>query len=659
VALTLEAIKKSDNVAELLDDTELAEIASQVKRGYDTDLESRSEWQQRMDATLEIAKENMDEKIQNGMRLANVKYPLIMQACIEFSSRLYPQVLPDDKAVKSAVIGRDPNEDKVRKSQRQSQYVNAELLQIGDTFEPALDQLIHIYPLYGTVYQKIFYDVVSESIKFVTCLPDKVVVNENISSLSSARRITHVIDTYWQDILSNMRKGLYTECDEEEFLGFNSNDPNDPDPQICLLEQHCWFDLDEDGFSEPYIVTSHEKTGKVLRIFPRIEKVLKNKEGKVYRIIATEYFIDYHYIRSPDGKFHSMGLGHLLLPLNATINSLINQLIDSGALYSAQNGIIGSSLKLRNQDLTFTRNEWKIVQDTFGQDLRSKIIPLPTKEPSAVLLQMLQLLIEAGKDLISTTDLMKGKGPTQNVPATTQLSMLEQGMKVHHAVLKRFYSSLKRCYKRVYELISEHGKNSVYRRVLDDEEADIKADFDLNSFDIIPVSDPNQSSMGQKMMKAEAAIQLPGGDMYEKVKYALESLNFTPEEIDKINPKPPENVPPPPEAQEKMANTRLLEMKTKEIADRLGLESNEQLLKARDLDIKEKEADSRIEEAGYRSWKMIKDHETARQKTEIEAYKAEKDTAELLHNRERDTADLMIRAKDVKNKENQKKKDAK
>lgn len=647
VKLELSKIKSSKNLAVELTDEQLVALGEQVHKGYIFDKDSREDWEQRTAAIKEISQENMEEKYRNGHRVSNVKYPLIMESCIEFSSRLYPQIVAGDKAVKTAVIGSDMEDIKLKRSTNAAKFMNAYLLQVDDEFNKVIDKLIHMYPFLGLVYLKTYFDPICQRVKYVVCLPEKIIINENVQCLEKARRISYIADVYWQDIKSMVNKGLFVDVSKEDLM---IQETEDPDPQICLIEQDCWCDLDGDGFPEPYIITIEEKSKKVLNIVHRIEDISKAPDGKIVEIEPQTRYIDFHCIPSPDGKFHSYGLGSLLLPINGSINTILNQLIDSGAIHNNQSGFIGSSLKLRNQDLIFDRNEWKVVNDAYGDGLANKIIPLPTKEPSQTLFALLQMLIQAGKDLVSVTDTLKGKNQTQNVPATTQLSTLEQSLQLHDAIKKRFFESLTRTYKVIYRLISQNVTQKYYAKIMDSQEAILKDDFNIDEFDVIPVADPSKSSVAQRTMKAQAVMQMPGGDNQAKIMYLLESMQFTPEEIQKLYPPPDPQAPPPPDIQKTLSEVSLNQAKTMEIAERLKLEQGEQLLRAKKQDKDSEEADSRIAESGYRSLKMMKDSEHNIKKLEADV---ELELVNKIYGRDKDAADALIKAETAKAKNTQ------
>ena len=646
--LTLAELKKSNNIAEMLDEEELAEIGQQVVTGYEIDDNSRAEWTQIVDQAMDIAKQVMTKKSFPWENASNIKYPLIAQASIDYASRTLPEIIQNDKIVKAVVVGRDDDNSKYARADRVSKFMSYQLMEQHSDWEEGTDALLHILPILGTVFKKTYYDENEKYNCSELCYPDKIVVNYKTSSMESARRVTHCISLSDNDIVERQRRGLFSECDLVELSKEYSEDMDCPRE---FLEQHCYLDLDEDGYKEPYIVTVHKESRKVLRIVNRFKDIEKNKEGEVLRITAEQYFTDYHFIKSPDGGFYSMGFGSLLLPINKAINSLINQLIDSGTLNNMQGGLIGRGLRLKNGQIQFKMGQWQVLDAANGDDIRKSVFPWPTKEPSGTLFSLLSLLMQVGKDLSSTTDVLSGKQPAQNVASTTISQLVEQGTKVFVAINKRVYRSLKKEYRKLYRLNSKHLSQDEYENVLDDPAADVKKDFDLGGVDILPVADPAVSTESQRMYRAGALQQLRTADPREVDRMFLEAMQLDVETIKRLLPEKDPNQAPPPEAQKIMAETQRLQAEIAKISAEATLAAESNKMEQMKLMQFMKESDSRIEEAVARVWKMQQDALHNMQKTQITATKMQseqelKGTA-LAYKADNDQAMTMIKAQQV------------
>lgn len=647
MALSLQELKTSDNIAELLDESELGHIGQKVLKGFQIDEESRSEWLERVDLALEIAQQTMETKNHPWPGASNVKYPLITQAAIDFAARTYPELIKNDRVAKTARVGLDPDGSKARRGERVSRHLSYQILHQMTDFEDTTDRLLHILPMVGTVFKKTYYDVMAKRPESELCMPDQIVINYHTPSLEDARRISHVLLWHMDEIVQRIRSGIFLDVDLEQ-LRPTKVDEDDEDSPLELIESHCYLDLDDDGYQEPYIVTCHKESGQVLRIVNRFSEVKTNKNGEVIRIVPDIYFTDYHFIRSPDGGFYSMGLGTLLYPLNSAINTLINQLIDAGTLNNMQGGFLGRGLRLKNGEFRLELGEWKVLDAAAGTNIAQNVVPLPTKEPSGTLFSLLGLLIDIGKDLVSATDIMQGKGQTQNVAASTVFAMMQQGMRVFNAINKRLYRAMRKELQKVFLLNSKHLTQSQYAEVLDDPEADVKSDYNVAALDILPVADPSASSDAERIAKAQSVLGLSNVNRYEAEKYVLETLHFEKEEIDRFLPQPDPNAPPPAEEQKLMAEVDKLRAEAQARMAEVSATAAEIQLEEIKVAVQRDEALMRAEESAARIMKMKQDALNNNAKTELAGAKANHEaelaTLDLLHKREKDEVDLSIKA---------------
>ena len=654
MTLKLDELKKAVNITDLLDEDQLGRIGMKVVQGYELDEESRSEWKELVDKAMDIAKQTMESKNHPFPNSSNVKYPLITQAAIDFAARMYPVMIQNDKIVKASVIGTDPEGSKLERAERVSRHMSYQLLQESEEWEDGTDKLLHVLPVLGTVFKKTYFNTLHKRPVSELCHPDKIVVNYQVASLETARRITHILTFHKNDVIERIRGGLYRDIDVDKLASAEGHQDQDEDAPLELLEQHCYLDLDDDGYQEPYIVTVHKETHEVLRIVQRFNKIHRSSKGEVQRIDPEHYFVDYHFIRAPDSGFYSVGLGTLLYPLNAAINTLINQLIDAGTLNNTQGGFVGRGLRMKNGEFKLRLGEWRVLDAAGGTNIAQNIVPLPTKEPSGTLFQLLGLLIDVGKDLVAANDVMQGKGQTQNVPSSTVSTLLEQGMKVFNAINKRMYRSLKKEYQRIYALNRKFLKPNEYLNVLDDPKADFKADYEAESMDIVPIADPMMSTAAQRLAKAQTVMGVPGVDPYESGKYFLEALQLDESEINKVMPQPDPNAPPPPEMLKLYAEIDKLDAEAKARLTEAQVMSEKQLLDTTKLNIQRDEARVRSEESIARVVKMKQDAAVNEAKLELDGgrldHKAMMDELGLATNKQKTDAELIIRATEVANK---------
>lgn len=273
------------------------------------------------------------------------------------------------------------------------------------------------------------------------------------------------------------------------------------------MEQHTFLDLDDDEYDEPYVVTFHKESGTVLRITARFDELglHTDEHGDVLRIEPIQYYTKFGFIPNPDGSFYDIGFGTLLGPINDSVNTLINQLVDAGSLSNLQSGFIGKGLRLKLGESRFQPGEWKAVNAT-ADDLKKQIFPLPVKEPSDVLFKLMGSLITSAKELASIAEIFVGKMPGQNTPATTTMATVEQGMKVFTAVYKRIYRSLTQEYKKLYRLNEVYLNPQTYVEVLD---ANVNPDdFKSIGYSISPGADPSAISQTEKLLKAQGLVEM-------------------------------------------------------------------------------------------------------------------------------------------------------
>lgn len=512
----LKRIAGEDNITDLFDEEKLKDVGRKVVEGYKADLESRREWEVKNDEWLKLATQHSEEKTYPWPKAANIKYPLMTTAALQFHARAYPALVPATGPVKSKIVGKDQENTKGDKGRRIAAHMNFQLTEEMEEWEEDMDKLCIILPLVGTAFKKTYYSPILERNVSQLVSAKNLVVNYWSQTLETAPRITHVLYFSNNDIYERQKAGIFRDVDVGEAGAVESDtvkdetqgttQPNDDSTPHVILEQHCFYDFDGDGYEEPWVVSVQEKTGKVLRIVPRfdLEEVELMADGTVARITPLNYFTKFSFIPNPDGGFYDLAFGVLLGGLNETANTLINQLIDAGSLNNLPSGFLSRRLKLRSGNYRFSPGEWKIINAT-ADELKNGIYPLPAKEPSGVLFQLLGIIISSGEKLSSVTDMMVGQNPGQNQPATTSMAVLEQGMKVFTAIYKRVHKSLKKEFKKLYRLNKKHVDLNRYQDVLD--EPVQQSDYD-DSNDIIPAADPNVASDTQKLLKAQSLLEL-------------------------------------------------------------------------------------------------------------------------------------------------------
>jgi chaperonin GroES len=622
------------NIANDLDEDTRNKVAEKAIRGYQIDVASRKEWEDKAEEGLNIARQVTETKNYPFKNAANIKYPLIAISAINFAARVYPQIIQGSDIVKAQIVGQN-NPEKEARAKRVSQHMSYQLLEQMSEWESDTDQLLTSLPVLGMYFRKTYYDPILKRNRSLGVSPLDLVVNQKIKDLDTSRRITEKLYLYKNDVIERERSGLYFEKVSE---AMESND--DENKAELFLEQHTWIDLDEDGYDEPYIVTLHEQSRKLARITARYDaEGILEKKNKVWRIEPVQYYTDYGFLPDPKGDYYKIGFSHLLGAINEAISTNINLLLDSGHWANTHNGFISQGIRFKGGKLTFEPNEWKTV-DVSGAVLKDGIVPLPTKEPSTVLFQLLGLLIETGKTLSSVSETMTGEMPGQNTPATTVLAMIEQGMKVFSSIYKRVYRSLKSEYKKLYRLNRLYMDEVEYVRVLDSAQAVFQRDYDLNDLDIVPTADPTISSEAQRLARARAILDTsemnpcPSGRV-EALRYYYEAIGVP--NLDKLLPKQEVEQAlssPPPDPKLIETQARVIQMQeqsehahNKDMREQVEMEARVELIMAQVGLTKAQElkaiADAEGVEAGQNieSYKLISDR--LKQETEFELRKKE------------------------------------
>jgi chaperonin GroES len=469
-----------------------------------------------------------------------------------------------------------------------------QLLEEDEDWESEMDKVLITQPIVGCAFKKSYYDPIKKHNISENVLAKDLVVNYWTKSLETAPRITHVLQMSRNEIYERTARGLWVngvsdgrqqgdasilsnsglQGVQDTAQGLTPPDPTDSSTPIEILEQHCHIDFDDDGYAEPYIVYVRRDNKKVARIVARYsEGDIEMSGDKVLSIKAEQYFTKYPFVPSPDGGFYDLGFGVLLGPLNESINTIINQLVDAGTMANTAGGFLSRGIKLRGGNYSFNPMEWKHV-DTTGDDLRKGIVPLPVREPSQVLLTLLNLLINYGERIGGSVDILTGQNPGQNTPAETTRTMAEQGMKVFNGIFKRTYRSLKQEFRKLYRLNQIFiDENTRYISNAEKEGMILVTDYDGPVTDVMPTADPSITSDAQRNAQAMAIamrVQANPGlyNSYEVERVFLKAMKFP--DIDRVLPDPrgPNAIPP---AQNPKVQIEQMKMQAKQASDQLNM----------------------------------------------------------------------------------------
>jgi len=514
-----------ENLVDYLEADARERLALDVVRGFEIDEQSMEAWEKNAKKGRQLASMIAEGRVDPWPGAADHTYPLILSACLQFNARAYPSIVPPGSPLKIKTFGKDAQGLKAARAARVEEFT-AHQLNGPVRWNAGIDAMLLRLPAVGTVWRKIYHDPV-KGLRAEN--RERVVFNNYARDLESMPRISEEFGLYPHEIQSRIRSGRFIEWEWKGLSGGSTDEDNDDeyietDDEMAphyFVEQLRREDLDEDGYDEPYVVTVHRPTGKVVRVVANFGPEDITIEGdQIISIKAREYYVAYRFWPSFDGTFAGIGFGMLLGNVSDRINGILNLVTDSAHLSSLGGGFLGLGLNLKGGPIRIRPGEWKPVQSG-GSTVRDAMVPLQFPGPSAVLFQVLGLLIDSGKEVASLSEVMTGDVQRQQT-ATTTLALIEQGMAVFTSVYKRIFESLRREFTLICGINKETINPELYQRfhdVIDDQgqpvPLDPAVDFDLADLDIAPVADPREVTNMQRMGKAELVMQLASQGMLD------------------------------------------------------------------------------------------------------------------------------------------------
>lgn len=511
------ALTKVTNIAEGMSETELKKIGSRVVREAKIDDDSREAWRKRTEAGMKLALQENKAKTWPWVNAANIQFPLMTTAAIQFAARAYPAIVAGNDVVKAQVTGADQDGQKRQRADRIAAHMSWQCLTEMTEWEPGVDTMLHALPIMGCAFKKSYFDPTLGRNRSDHVNAFDFIVNMTAPSIETAPRVTHRITLYPYEIEQRIRAGVFRKSDSyltpptpteaeqgKSKINAAPAHPTDDDAPREFYEQHRRLDLDGDNYSEPYIVTVHKDTETVCRIVAGYDQdgiIVDQPTGNIITIEPKRFFTKIPFIPNPEGGFYDVGFAWLLSPLNRAIDTVINQILDAGTLANTGGGFIGSQLRLKGGSLRFAPGEYKEVEVPGGV-VKDNIVSLTFPGPSPVLFQLLGMLIESGREVASVKDVLTGEAPAGNTPATTTLALIEQGLKVFTAIYKRIHRAMKEEFAKLYKLNILYFDPTQYAAFTD--VPDISADdYKGDPVDIVPISDPTMVSDMQRLARAE------------------------------------------------------------------------------------------------------------------------------------------------------------
>ena len=441
------------NLAEEIPDRELARISSELLGDFDANKASRQDWEDAYTNGLELLGFTYNERTQPFRGASGVTHPLLAEAATQFQAQAYKELLPATGPVHTQTIGLI-NRQKEDQAQRVKEFMNYQIMDVMKEYEPEFDQMLFYLPLSGSAFKKVYYDTVQNRALSKFIMPQDLIVPYEATDLSSAERVTHVINMSRNEIKKQQLSGFYADVElkgggqhfsrdeiEEQIDEIEGMSPSyQEDRDHVVYETHCVLDLpgfedlgedgEETGLKLPYIVTIDEGSQKVLAIRRNYQEEDPSKD-------KINFFVQYKFL--PGLGFYGLGLSHMIGGISKAATSILRQLIDAGTLANLPAGFKARGMRIRDEDEPLQPGEFRDI-DTTGASLKDNLIPLPIKEPSNVLQGMLAMLVDSGKRFASIGDMNIGDA-NQAMPVGTTVALLERGTKVMSAIHKRLHYS--------------------------------------------------------------------------------------------------------------------------------------------------------------------------------------------------------------------------
>ena len=507
------------NLADLLPDSILEPLGSELHNNYTDYRESRREWEQAYAKGLDLLGFQFEQRTRPFQGASGATHPVLAEAVTQFQAQAYKELLPADGPIRTQILGKITPE-KQDQATRVTNFMNYELMNVMKEYEPEFDQMLFYLPLAGSTFKKVYYDDLLERAvsKFVPA--DDLVVPYSATSLEDAEAIIHVIKISENDLRKQQVSGFYRDIElfapyedesevkkkERELEGVRATGYQKNDKMYSLIE--CHVDLDLEGFEDrdpegmptgirlPYIVTVDNSSRNVLSI-RRNYKLDDPKKKK------TDYFVHFKFL--PGLGFYGFGLIHMIGGLTRAATAALRQLIDAGTLSNLPAGFKQRGIRVNNDAQSIQPGEFRDV-DAPGGNIKDAFMMLPYKEPSQTLLQLMGICVSAGQRFASIADMQVGDGNQQAAVGTT-VALLERGSRVMSAIHKRLYASMKNEFSMLSDVFSTYLPPVYPYDVVGGNNEVKQTDFD-DKIDVLPVADPNIFSATQRVSIAQTELQL-------------------------------------------------------------------------------------------------------------------------------------------------------
>ena len=548
-----------DNLADILPDDILSPIGNEMVQNYMDYKSSRKEWESAYTTGLDLLGFKYENRTEPFQGASGATHPVLAEAVTQFQAQAYKELLPSDGPVRTQVIGvKNPATE--QQAQRVKDYMNYLIMDTMKEYESEFDSMLFHLPLAGSTFKKVYYDVPLGRVvsKFVPA--DELIVPYTATSLDDAEAVIHTVKISENELRKQQVSGFYRDVElsppgtetngeltkkERELEGTKKTGKNEP--VYTLLE--CHVNLDLEGFEDvgadgeptgiklPYLVTVEEGSRKVLSI-------RRNYAPDDLKKSKIQYFVHFKFL--PGLGFYGFGLIHMIGGLSRTATAALRQLLDAGTLSNLPAGFKQRGVRVRDEASPIQPGEFKDV-DAPGGNLRDAFFPLPYKEPSPTLLNLLGVVVQAGQRFAAIADMQVGDG-NQGAAVGTTVALLERGSRVMSAIHKRCYAAMKQEFKLLGKIVAQYLPPEYPYDVVGGARNIKQTDFD-DRVDVVPVADPNIFSMSQRITLAQTQLQIATANpqlhnMYQIYRNMYNAIGV--KDVDAVLPPPPPTAPKDP-----------------------------------------------------------------------------------------------------------------
>ena len=545
-----------DNLADILPEDVVEPVGFEMVQNYMDYKSSRKEWESAYTSGLDLLGFKYENRTEPFQGASGATHPVLAEAVTQFQAQAYKELLPSDGPVRTQVIGiKNPQTE--QQAQRVKDYMNYLIMDTMKEYESEFDSMLFHLPLAGSTFKKVYYDVPLGRVvsKFVPA--DELIVPYTATSLDDAEAVIHTVKVSENELRKQQVSGFYSDVElgppgtetngelskkERELEGTKKTGKNEP--VYTLLE--CHVNLDLEGFEDvgsdgeptgiklPYLVTVDEGSRKVLSI-------RRNYAPDDLKKTKIQYFVHFKFL--PGLGFYGFGLIHMIGGLSRTATAALRQLLDAGTLSNLPAGFKQRGVRVRDEASPIQPGEFKDV-DAPGGNLRDAFFPLPYKEPSQTLLQLMGVVVGAGQRFAAIADMQVGDG-NQGAAVGTTVALLERGSRVMSAIHKRCYAAMKNEFKLLGKIVSQYLPPEYPYDVVGGARNIKQADFD-DRIDVVPVADPNIFSMSQRITLAQTQLQIATSNpqlhnMYQIYRNMYNAIGV--KDVDAVLPPPAPTAP--------------------------------------------------------------------------------------------------------------------